>query len=117
VNELPEGWASAAIGELITSIDAGKNVRCVERPPLANEIGVVKVSAVSWGRFDLEASKTLPVEFKPSPHTRIRKGDLLFSRANTIDLVGACVLVDADPGNLYLSDKILRLNVSDENKP
>jgi type I restriction enzyme S subunit len=116
VNELPEGWGSAAIGELITSIDAGKNVRCVERPPLANEIGVVKVSAVSWGRFDPAASKTLPAEFKPSPHTRIRKGDFLFSRANTIELVGACVLVDSDPGNLYLSDKILRLNLSNENK-
>jgi type I restriction enzyme S subunit len=116
VKELPQGWVGAAIGEFVTSIDAGKNVRCVERPPLAHEIGVVKVSAVSWGKFDPEASKILPAEYKPSPHTRIRKDDFLFSRANTIDLVGACVLVDVDPGNLYLSDKILRLNLLNQEK-
>lgn len=104
------------VSDIVTSIDAGKNVRCVERPPQADDIGVVKVSAVTWGKFDPQASKTLPADFRPPPHTRIKAGDFLFSRANTIELVGACVIVDDAPANLYLSDKILRFNLSDENK-
>jgi type I restriction enzyme S subunit len=104
------------ISEIVSSIHAGKNVRCIERPPGANEIGVVKVSAVTWGEFDPLASKTLPPDFTPPPHTRINAGDFLFSRANTVELVGACVIVSDNPGNLYLSDKILRLSVLDENK-
>jgi type I restriction enzyme S subunit len=105
------------VSQIVGSIDAGKNVRCVERSPEAHELGVVKVSAVTWGQFDPEASKTLPADFRPPPHTRIKAGDFLFSRANTIELVGACVIVDDAPTNLYLSDKILRLDVpDDENK-
>jgi hypothetical protein len=43
--------------------------------------------------------------------TKIKQGDLLFSRANTLELVGSIAIVEhlADD-NLYLSDKILRLN-------
>jgi type I restriction enzyme, S subunit len=104
------------LGDVFTGIKAGKNLRCVERPPLDNERGVVKVSAVTYGVFDHTQSKTLPKEFEPDADTLIRAGDFLFSRANTIELVGACTIVDAAPRNLYLSDKILRLDMPDERK-
>lgn len=104
------------VSDIVTSIEAGKNIRCIERPPEASEIGLVKVSAVTWGKFDAHASKTMPLGFNPPPHTLIKSGDFLFSRANTIELVGACVIVEDAPENLYLSDKILRLNVAAENK-
>ena len=41
--------------------------------------------------------------------TLIRDGDLLMSRANTLELVGATVIAERSPGNLYLSDKVLRI--------
>jgi type I restriction enzyme S subunit len=40
-------WQSVALGEAIDAIDAGKNVRCEERPPTPHERGIVKVSSVS----------------------------------------------------------------------
>ncbi len=83
------GWTSATVGALVHRVTAGKNLKCEERPPTSDEQGVVKVSAVTWGRFDPEASKTLPNDFTPQPATLIRSGDLLFSRANTIELVPA----------------------------
>jgi type I restriction enzyme S subunit len=104
------------ISDLVNSIDAGKNLRCEERPPTSQENGVVKVSAVTWGEFDPSASKTLPIDFDPPERSRIRPGDLLISRANTLELVGACVIVRCDPCNLYLSDKVLRLNAHEEDK-
>jgi type I restriction enzyme S subunit len=97
------------LGELVARIKAGKNLRCEERPPHPHEKGVVKVSAVTWGEFRADQSKTLPSDFEPDEDTRIKSGDFLFSRANTIDLVGAVVIVVEAPDNLYLSDKILRL--------
>lgn len=42
----------------------------------------------------------------------IETGDFLFSRANTIELVGACVIVNKINKKLMLSDKILRFNFS-----
>ncbi len=110
------GANPSKLGHVITGIKAGKNLRCVERPPEVDERGVVKVSAVTYGVFDPTQSKTLPDDFEPGADTLIQSGDFLFSRANTNELVGACTIVDTAPGNLYLSDKILRLDMPDERK-
>lgn len=109
------GRVSVALGTIISAIQSGKNMRCAERPPQSGERGVVKVSAVTWGQFDPEQSKTLPVDYVPPEIARIRLGDLLISRANTLELVGSVVLVEDDPRDLFLSDKILRL-VMDQDK-
>jgi type I restriction enzyme S subunit len=110
-------WTETTAGKIIQDIVAGKNLRCEERPPAANEIGVLKVSAVTWGSFNPQATKTLPKKFVPSELTRVRPGDFLISRANTIELVGAVVIVAETPPNLFLSDKVLRLGMAEENKP
>ena len=109
--ELPEGWCWATVGQLIGGIQAGKNFKCIERPPTAHEVGVVKVSAVSWGSFAEGASKTCANPALVNPRLFIEPGDFLFSRANTIELVGACVIVEHVTKRLMLSDKILRLRV------
>jgi len=106
-----------ALGELLTAIESGKNMRCDERPPTRGENGVVKVSAVTWGRFNPAASKTLPSDYLPPEKARINKGDLLISRANTLELVGAPVIVEQQPEALFLSDKILRLEMPAASKP
>lgn len=104
------------LGIHLLGIESGKNMRCEERPPRDGELGVVKVSAVTWGHFDSQQSKTLPSDYNPPEKARIRAGDLLISRANTLELVGAVVLVDSEPRGLFLSDKILRLVVEDDAK-
>jgi len=110
-------WSHVSAGTIIEDIVAGKNLRCEERPPKENENGVVKVSAVTWGAFNPLATKTLPKSFVPPPQTRIQPGDFLLSRANTLELVGAVVIVKQTPANLFLSDKILRLEIAEETKP
>lgn len=117
MTELPKGWAVATMGDLLLAIQAGKSLKCEERPPKENERGVVKVSAVTWGTFDAAQSKTLPKSFEPMSDTAIKAGDFLFSRANTLELVGAVVLVRNDHPNLFLSDKILRLDLDPALKP
>jgi type I restriction enzyme, S subunit len=103
-------WQSVSLGEVITKIESGKNVRCEERPPRPEERGIVKVSSVSWGTFDALASKTPSTVTPLDPSTIIKSGDFLLSRANTLELVGACVVVDSlDHKKLHLSDKVLRI--------
>ncbi|MFQ6028112.1 MAG: hypothetical protein ACE5Q6_11520 [Dehalococcoidia bacterium] len=109
--ELPEGWVWATVGALLTSIKAGKNFKCEERPPEDQEVGVVKVSSVTWGEFDEVESKTCTDSSKVDPTLFIHSGDFLFSRANTIQLVGACVIVKNVNLRLMLSDKILRFAI------
>ncbi len=112
--ELPEGWKIAKLGQVITDIEAGKSMKCDERPPRENEVGIVKVSAVTWGIYDEEESKTCFSNSAYNPKYLIRKGDFLFSRANTIELVGACVIAHRTSKKLMLSDKILRFQFTAE---
>ncbi|WP_431272800.1 restriction endonuclease subunit S [Dankookia sp. P2] len=113
-DELPHGWQRARVADLIEGIESGKNLRCEERPPASDEQGIVKISAVTWGSFDPSQAKTVLPGTTLPPEALIRDGDLLMSRANTLELVGATVVVDRTPGNLYLSDKVLRLRTAPE---
>jgi type I restriction enzyme S subunit len=106
--KLPEGWVWLALDSLISGIEAGKSFKCDERAPGAGEVGVVKVSAVSWGEYDEYESKTCLDPNLVKPELFVRSGDFLFSRANTIELVGACVIAKSVTNQVMLSDKILR---------
>jgi len=117
IRELPAGWAACTLGDLVERIETGKSVKCDERPPQGLENGLVKISAVTWGEFDEQESKTLFDSSHLKPEEKIQLGDFLISRANTLELVGSCVIVKKISKNLYLSDKVLRLVLPDEAKP
>lgn len=108
--ELPMSWGHIRLGEVIERIDAGKSFSCEERPPTHDEVGVAKVSAVTWWEYDEEESKTCRDTSKVNEDYLIRKGDFLLSRANTIELVGACVIAKRVTKRIMLSDKTLRIN-------
>jgi type I restriction enzyme S subunit len=106
------------LSELLTGIETGKSFQCEERPPVAGEVGVVKVSAVSWGEYREQESKTCTTAERVNADYFIQPGDFLFSRANTIELVGACVVARQVTLRVMLSDKILRLQfLWDDLKP
>jgi type I restriction enzyme S subunit len=106
-------WPIFALGELIETIEAGSSFRCRETPPEEGEVGVAKVSAVSWGRYDEQESKTCLDPSRVSEELLIRKGDFLISRANTVELVGACVIAEQVRKQVMLSDKTLRIQFKD----
>ena len=110
--ELPKGWKLTKLGEYIEDISSGKSYRCDERPPREDEIGIVKVSSVTWGFFNEMESKTCFSKDFLNTKYLIKKEDFLFSRANTIELIGACVIVNKIDKTLMLSDKILRFTFS-----
>ena len=107
-HDLPVSWQLTPLADLLTGIETGKSFKCNERPPTSDEVGVVKVSAVSWGEFQEQESKTCKTADRVNPSLYIQRGDFLFSRANTVELVGACVIVRQVNLRVMLSDKILR---------
>lgn len=108
-DKLPKGWLWANLGTVIDKIEAGKSFKCEERPPQKEEVGILKVSAVSWGQYNENESKTVLDKARINKNYFVKQGDFLFSRANTIDLVGAVVIADKVKKNLMLSDKTLRI--------
>jgi type I restriction enzyme S subunit len=101
-------WPTVALGSVLNRIQAGRSFRCEERTPQPDEIGVVKVSAVTWGEYDEDESKMCIESDRVNAALFVNQGDFLFSRANTIQLVGACVIANRVTKPVMLSDKILR---------
>jgi type I restriction enzyme S subunit len=104
-----ERWEHVTLGDLLDDIHAGRSFKCDERPARPDEWGVVKVSAMTWGEFRQDENKTVLSDRTVDPKLEIHPGDLLVSRANTVDYVGAVVLVRECRPKLLLSDKSLRL--------
>jgi type I restriction enzyme S subunit len=108
---IPNNWAWGQLGDFLVAIEAGLNIKAEGHPPRVDEVGIVKISAVTWDEFDEAESKTLPADARIDENDLIRPGDLLISRANTLELVGAPVIVRSCERRLVLSDKVLRLCV------
>ncbi|WP_412076858.1 hypothetical protein ACLF6K_17220 [Streptomyces xanthophaeus] len=108
-HKLPEGWAWATVGDLLIGIEAGKSFKCHPHPAPLNSWGVIKVSAMSWGNFREQENKEVLDDAHANPLYEIKPGDVLVSRANTVDLVGAPVHVGEVRSRLLLSDKSWRL--------
>ncbi len=110
----PKGWKIAPLSTIVSALEGGKNVNPDESGNLTLN-RVLKVSAVTSGIFLPEESKPLPDNFEPPKSYFVKKGDLLISRANTTELIGATAFVTETPGNIVLPDKIWRFIWKDEN--
>ncbi|HGM4804419.1 TPA: restriction endonuclease subunit S [Serratia marcescens] len=112
-----DNWEKLTLGHIVKNIEAGKNLKCIETPPHDEQYGIIKISAVTWGEYDEDESKTLPDDSLFVESRRIATGDFLISRANTLELLGNPVIVKKVTKNLMLSDKVLRLVMADNDKP
>jgi type I restriction enzyme S subunit len=113
--ELPKGWKWVLLEDLLGGSDSGWSPKCDSEQRKDNEWGVLKVSAVTWGRYQPNENKKLPRSLEARPEFEVAGGDFLMSRANTAELVARSVIVpDDSPSHLMMSDKIVRLEFLDD---
>ena len=117
VKNNPYGWVSATVDSVTKEIIGGVSVSGETRKIQKGELAVLKVSAVTYGVFKCDEYKVISNDIKLGKYVSPKKGDLLFSRANTKELVGATALVDKDYPHLLLPDKIWKIVVSDKVSP
>ncbi|MFE1311692.1 restriction endonuclease subunit S [Streptomyces sp. NPDC058755] len=105
----PRGWSRVPMREFVDRIDSGKSPQCLDRPAAEGEWGVLKLGAVTKCVYQPNENKALPASVSAEPGNEVKKGDLLFTRKNTPDLVAACAYVRDTPSRLLLPDLIFRL--------
>lgn len=103
-------WDTRLLGQLIQSIDTGTSVR--SRSSNSSYPAVLKTSALSFGRFDASERKAILSEDLDRRKCEIFAGDILISRMNTPDRVGAAVFVESTPPNIFLPDRIWRVTTT-----
>jgi type I restriction enzyme S subunit len=112
-NNLPDGWSVGTMADVVAEIVAGTSVVCDDREFRSGDKRVLKLSAVSKGRFDERECKIASLSEHPRLRTPVRAGTVLFTRKNTPDLVGDSALVTASSAELYLPDLIWELSPKD----
>jgi type I restriction enzyme, S subunit len=108
---IPAHWEARQVRHVLRRIEQGWSPACSNAQADEGEWGVLKVGAVNYGRFASAENKALPAELTPLPELEVKPGDVLMSRANTLELVGSCVHVESTPARLLLCDKIFRLHL------
>lgn len=95
------------LADVVTDMKGGKSL-VGDDPNASTTNRVLKISAVTSNHFRPGESKPVPDTYVPDASHFVRTGDLLFSRANTTELVGAVAYVWSAPDNLLLPDKLWR---------
>jgi type I restriction enzyme S subunit len=111
----PKGWPMRRVDDFVARFEGGKNLQAGDEGQTPHRI--LKVSAVTSGKYLEAESKPTPNDYVPSASHFVRKGDLLFSRANTSELVGATALVESTNGKTLLPDKLWRFVWREETEP
>jgi len=115
----PKEWEKQSIKFGITSIQAGWSAKGADYPCSGDKLGVLKISSVTSGKFKSQENKFVDKASIPQGKNLIfpKKGDLLFSRANTRELVAATCIVTNDYNHVFLPDKLWSIKVSDRFVP
>lgn len=108
-----QSWSRGKIGDIIY-FETGKSIASESVPARDGKWGILKVSAVTLGEFKPEENKQLPDDAEFASTLQVRHGDLLVTRANTSELVGASALVYNPPPRLIIPDKIWRVVLKEE---
>lgn len=110
-------WSVGLISDIVKGFESGKSL-AEGQDDTASRYRILKISAVTSGRFKAQESKSAPEGYEPPKSHFVRGGDLLFSRANTSELIGATAFVPSGTENLLMPDKLWRFVWNDgKNKP
>lgn len=104
-------WQRVPFGELIPRVENGASPSCESRPATENEWGVLKLGAVTYGTFRSNENKAFLGDTRGMVTNEVRRGDVLMTRKNTRELVGAVALVDDVRPRLLMPDLIFRLHL------
>lgn len=99
-------WPLMKVSDFVNKFEGGKNLMAGSES--GSPYRILKVSAVTSGQYNESESKPTPDNYEPPIKHFVKAGDLLFSRANTLELVGATAIVKKTNNLTLLPDKLWR---------
>lgn len=103
-------WDSSILKNCVESLESGKSPSCKNTSRKGSDPGVLKLSALSSGRFLSGENKAMLDGETIIQAKEVKRGDILLARKNTPQLVGSCVLVRENVKNLMFPDIVFRMH-------
>jgi type I restriction enzyme S subunit len=114
LGDIPAHWELMRLRWAVESMAQGWSPQASNLPATEDGAGVLKLSAISRGRFFPSENKALDTEGGFPTDLGLRRGDVLVTRSNTPELVGDACSVPADFPSLLIPDLVYRLRLKRE---
>lgn len=114
MGQIPAGWDVSTLGRYVCGIEQGWSPVADDRLADDEEWGVIKLGAVSKGRFRSSEHKAVPKDLRAESRYEVRDGDFLVTRANTPELVGDVCVVQNPRPRLMLCDLVYRVRLNED---
>jgi type I restriction enzyme S subunit len=101
VPEVPEGWSLVALQDVLQEIQYGTSERAVKN--LKNGVPVLRMGNIQDGTIDLSDLKWIDRQTKNLSAFRLERGDILFNRTNSPELVGKAAVFDHEIEAVFAS--------------
>ena len=109
----PKGWECCTIRDIVKEVRYGSSRPAVE----GGQYPYLRMNNITYeGTLDLSEIKYIDVPEKELEKCTVRKGDVLFNRTNSKELVGKTCLYDRDE-SMVLAGFIIRVRVNDKVVP
>lgn len=113
VGQIPVEWECRKLADFMDGFEAGTSVGGEDRTLCEGEVAVLKVSAVSEGIFRPDEYKVVTPEDASRLSVCPCEGEIIVSRANTLELVGASAFVHQDWPDRFLPDKLWQTKLAE----
>jgi type I restriction enzyme S subunit len=109
----PHGYEPGAIGDLLDDVRYGTS----NKAGADGALPILRMGNLTYqGRMDLGDLKRIDLSEKDIPKHTVRKGDILFNRTNSADLVGKTAIFKEDEPYAF-AGYLVRARVSNGNRP
>ena len=109
----PKGWEMVAVGDIVTDVRYGTSKPAVE----GGKYPYLRMNNLtSDGHLDLKDLKYIDISDDEIEKCVVRKGDVLFNRTNSIELVGKTAVFDL-PEDMVIAGYIIRVRLNEKLLP
>ena len=109
----PKGWEVVTIGDIVTEVKYGTSKPAVE----GGKYPYLRMNNLtSDGHLDLNDLKYIDISEDEIEKCVVRKGDVLFNRTNSIELVGKTAVFDL-PDDMVIAGYIIRVRLNERMLP
>ena len=105
VGVIPEDWQVALLGRLVRSVEYGSSAKSEAK----GTVPVLRMGNLQGGKIDWN-DLVFTDDAAEIAKYKLRTGDVLFNRTNTIDLVGKTSIYDGEQPAIF-AGYLIRINV------
>lgn len=109
IGEMPKDWKTAKLGELLVCSQYGLSLKAYNK----GQYPILGMGHLQDGKILPEGIKYVNLSDKEFSKFKLNKGDVLFNRTNSPDLVGKTSIFDLD-GDYVFASYLIRLSVDQE---